>query len=133
MEHINTQSPLFYYSYINLPIKFGYKLKQFKHFSIAMETGIIFSKLVESKIPEASFYMPESTLIKIDDNTPVRRDFNYQVVVGLKFNYKLFKSVSISAEPEFTKYLNSIYKSSPDISSTKPYSMGLRFGIYYDF
>lgn len=133
LEHVNTQSPLFYYDYLNVPIKIGYRIKTFEKLSISIESGVIFSKLLSSKTPTANFYIPESTLLSVEDKTPLRTNFNYQWVLGLKMNYKILNSVSISVEPEFTKYLNSIYKPAIDVSSTKPYSMGIRFGIYYDF
>lgn len=133
LEHIKTQSPLFYYDYLNVPIKIGYRIKTFKKLNISVESGLIFSKLLSSKTPTTNFYIPESTLLNTEDKTPARTNFNYQWVLGLKMNYKILNSVSISVEPEFTKYLNSIYKPAIDVSSTKPYSMGIRFGIYYDF
>ena len=133
LEHIKTQSPLFYYDYLNVPIKIGYRIKTFEKLNISIESGVIFSKLISSKSPTANFYIPESTLLNMEDKTPLRTNFNYQWVLGLKMNYKILNSVSISVVPEFTKYLNSIYKPAVDVSSTKPYSMGIRFGIYYDF
>ncbi len=133
IEHIKTHSPLFYYDYLNVPIKIGYRIKTFDKLNISIESGVIFSKLISSKTPTTNFYIPESTLLNIEDKTPLRTNFNYQWVLALKMNYKILNSVSISVAPEYTKYLNSIYKPSIGVSSTKPYSMGIRFGIYYDF
>ncbi len=133
LVHINTTSPLFYYDYINLPVKLGYKVWDKNKLSLSLESGIVFSKLIKSKIPVADFDLPESTLLQIEDATPTRTDMNLQWQLGLRFNYNIVNSLTLSLQPEFSKYLNSIYKNENSNPVIKPYSMGLRFGIYYDF
>jgi len=134
IDHYNVQSPLFKYSYLNVPMKVGYRLWERKKLTLGIETGVIFSKLLSSEIPEPKFTLSgENTLISIEDNTPARVDLNLQMVVSIRFNYKFTKAISLSAQPEFTKYLNSIYDTKNGDPNIKPYTMGIRFGIYYDF
>ena len=134
IEHYNVQSPLFKYSYLNVPLKVGYRLWERKKLTLGIETGVIFSKLLSSDIPEPAFTLSgENTLISIEDNTPARVDLNMQISVALRFNYRFAKAISLSVQPEFTKYLNSIYDTKNGAPSVKPYTMGIRFGIYYDF
>ncbi|NOY49939.1 MAG: hypothetical protein GXO88_05190 [Chlorobi bacterium] len=133
LVHVNTTSPLFYYDYINLPVKLGYKVWDKNNLSLSIESGIVFSKLIKSKIPVAEFDLPESTLLQIEDATPTRTDMNLQWQLGLRFNYNIVNSLTLSLQPEFSKYLNSIYKNENSNPMIKPYTMGFRFGIYYDF
>ena len=116
-----------------IPLKFGYKLINKGKFNMGIETALIFSTLLNSEIPNAEFNYPEYTLINIEDKTPERVDINLQFAISLRFNYKLANSISLSAQPEFTKYLNSIYDVNKGGPNTKPYTMGLRIGIFYDF
>ena len=134
IDHYNLQSPLFKYSYFNVPIKLGYRVWENNKLSMGIETGLMFSKLISSEIPEPSFSSSnEQTLVSIDDNTPTRVDMNMQMLLAIRFNYKFTKAVSLSLQPEFTKYINSIYDTDIGDPNIKPYTMGLKFGIYYDF
>lgn len=133
IDHVNVQSPLFNYSYLNILLKVGYKVWNRDKISLGVETGLLFSKLIKSEIPEASFNFPEYTLISIEDNTPARVEMNMQLLLAIRVNYRFTKAISLSLQPEFTKYLNSIYDTEKGDPNIKPYTMGLKFGIYYDF
>ncbi len=132
IEHHHLQSPLYSYDYIVVPIKFGYKFYQKTHFSVSAETGIIYSYLTKTYTPEVDYSDPESQLIGITNNTPDRVDHNFRLHVALRLNYNITKTISLTAQPEFSSYLNSIYKQSYS-GNAKPYTMGIRFGIYFDF
>lgn len=131
--HIDEQAPLFNYTYLNIPLKLGYRVWNKKKLSLGIETGLIFSKMLSKEIPNAVFNSPEYSLLNIEDDTPQRVDVNFQMLVAIRFNYKLNNAISLSAQPEFTKYLNSIYDTNKGDPNIKPYTMGLKFGIYYDF
>jgi len=134
LDHYNVQSPLFKYAYLNIPLKVGYRLWERKKLTLGIETGLIFSKLLSSDIPEPVFTLSgENTLVSIEDNTPERVDLNMQMLVALRFNYRFAKAISLSVQPEFTKYLNSIYDTKNGAPNVKPYTMGVRFGVCYDF
>lgn len=132
IDHHLLQSPLYYYDYIVFPVKFGYKFHQKEQFSVSAEAGIIYSFLTKTYVPEVQFNDPESQLIGITNNTPERAEHNFRVHVALRFNYNVTKTVSLSAQPEFTKFLNSIYKPSYN-TTARPYTMGIRFGVCFDF
>jgi hypothetical protein len=131
--HINEEAPLFNYTYLNIPLKLGYRIWEKDKFSLGLETGLIFSKMLSKEIPIAVFNNHESSLLKIDDNTPKRVDVNLQMLVAIRFNYKFSRAISLSVQPEFTKYLNSVYDTKIGDPNIKPYTMGMKFGIYYDF
>ena len=89
--------------------------------------------LIEKNIPEAAYIDPDYTIVRIHNQTPERVNWNLKWQIGLRLNYNLHKSLSVSAEPVFTKYLNSVYNTQKGYANVKPYSMGLNFGIQYGF
>jgi hypothetical protein len=133
VDHYTHTTPFFRYQYFNVPISIGYKFFNRPKFTASVRTGIILSLMVNKNIPEADFMDPEYTVVRIQNNTPERVDNNLIWQIGVRFNYKINKSVSLSAEPVFTKYLNSIYNVEKNYPNVKPYTMGLQFGIYYGF
>lgn len=132
IEHHLLQSPLYYYDYIVVPIKFGYSFFQNQKFSVSGETGIIYCYLTKTYTPQVQYNDPDSQLIGVTNNTPERVDHNFRVHIALRLNYNITKTVSLSAQPEFTSFINSIYNQSYG-SKVRPYTMGIRFGICFDF
>jgi hypothetical protein len=133
INHYEHKTPLFTYSYLNIPLKAGYRFYQKDHFSVAAEAGVIFSKMLSKHIPEPIINDPDYELIAITNQTPERVDVNFQWQVSLRLNYRFAKTISVAVQPVFTKYINSIYDTDAGYPNVKPYSMGLRFGIYFDF
>ncbi len=77
--------------------------------------------------------MYQSQLIGITNNTPERVDHNFRLHIALRLNYNIAKTISLNAQPEFTSFLNSIYEKQSFNNKAKPYTMGIRFGICFDF
>jgi hypothetical protein len=59
------------------------------------------------------------------------RTFNYSGNAGIGFIYDFAKNFSLSVEPRFRYYLNSINVS--DLPPTRPYTFGLQTGVNYTF
>lgn len=133
IDHYSHTTPYFKYQYIKIPLSFGYKFYQRDSFTASVRAGIIFNYMVSKSIPDAQYYNPEYTVVKTINQTPERVDWNFQWQLAIRLNYKVSKAFSISAEPVFTKYLNSIYDTDKGYTNVKPYSMGLRIGVYYGF
>lgn len=133
VDHYEHKTPLFKYSYLNIPLKIGYRFYQKDRFSVAAEAGVIFSKMLSKEIPEPTINNPDYELIAITNQTPERVDINLQWQVSLRLNYRFAKSMSVAVQPVFTKYINSIYDTKTGYPDVKPYTMGVRFGIYFDF
>jgi len=133
VDHYEHKTPLFKYSYLNIPLKVGYRFYQKDRFSVAAEVGVIFSKMLSKEIPEPTINNPEYELIAIINQTPERVDLNFQWQVSLRLNYRFAKTMSVAVQPVFTKYINSIYDTKSGYPNVKPYTMGVRFGIYFDF
>ncbi len=133
IKHQLLQSPLYHYNYISIPIKFGYKFYQHPKFSISAETGIIYSLLTNTLSPKVSYNDPDSQLIGITNNTPERVEHSIRVHIAIRLNYNIAKTISLNVQPEFTSFLNSIYDKQSVSNKAKPYTMGMRFGICFDF
>ena len=131
VSHYTHYSPVYQYNYITIPIKFGYSVFMINKFNLTAEAGVIFSMLNNTITPANNFDIPESNVIKVVNNTPTRANNNYSIHMALRLNYNVHKSLTISLQPEFSKYLNSIYENSNN--SHKPYSMGIRCGLFFNF
>ncbi len=133
VDHYEHKTPLFKYSYLNIPLKIGYRFYQKDRFSVAAEVGVIFSKMLNKQIPEPTINNPEYEVIAIINQTPDRVNINLQWQISLRLNYRFAKTMSVAVQPVFTKYINSIYDTKAGYPDVKPYTMGVRFGIYFDF
>lgn len=133
INHYTHSSPLFKYSYLNIPAIVGYKFFNKNKFTATVETGLLFSVMLSKDIPQAEFENPEYTVVGVRNETPERVDWNLRWQLGIRLDYKIKKSVSFSVKPVFTKYLNSIYDTEKGYENVKPYTMGVQFGFYYGF
>jgi hypothetical protein len=59
------------------------------------------------------------------------RSMNYSGNAGIGFLYELFTNFSLSVEPRFRYYLNSI--NTEDLPATRPYAFGVFTGVNYAF
>jgi hypothetical protein len=128
--HVNILNPHFKHKYLSIPLRVGYKFFDKEHFSASIETGMIFSKLLSSDIPEPEFNNPDFNVISVTRKTPDRNTINWQWTLSLNLAYKINNGMSVSVAPAFSKYVSNIYNSADMVL---PYTMGIRFGIYYDF
>ncbi len=132
VEHFTHQSPLYKYNYVNIPLKIGYRFLQHDKLSVSVETGIIFSILSSVVDPKVTYNTPESKLNSIVNYTPEHAKNNIRIHIGLRANYNIARSISLSVQPEFTKFVNSIYTNKVN-GNEMPYTMGVRFGLFFNF
>lgn len=130
--HYTHQSPIYQYDYINIPLVLGYKFFKKEKLTLSCETGIIYSILVSTKIPTVTHSNTESRLVDIINYTPNRVKNNLRLHLALRANYRINKGMSISLQPEFSSYLNSIYDKASN-NKQRPYSVGIRAGLLFNF
>lgn len=133
VDHIAYTAPLYKYDYITLPLRVGYRFFNKKNIFVSLEAGVEYSYLARSFIPESDFYYEGSDVVKIVNQTPVRVTNNWKYLLSVRVGIRLNKSITIAAQPEFSKYVNSVYTNGSDGKVLKPYMMNLRIGIYFDF
>jgi hypothetical protein len=100
---------------------------------LTASTGVIFNFLVDKEIPAPAYYNPDYTVVRTRNVTPDRVDWNMRWQIGLRMNFQIVRSLSLSVEPVFSKYLNSIYDTDKGYQNVKPYTMGVRAGVFYGF
>ena len=130
IAHVDMVYPVFRYHYLNIPLTAGYRFYQRGNLAVAMEAGLIFSKLLSEEIPEVTLNNPEYKLLGITRQTPQRSLYNFQYIFALRINYYIKNRISLELNPRFTKYMDNIYESGDKVL---PYSMGISAGICFDF
>ena len=133
IDHIAYTAPLFKYDYLTIPLRVGYRFLNKGNLFVAAEVGVEYNRLISSVIPEDGFYYDGANDISIINETPERASNNLKYMLSLRVGFKLNKNISIIAQPEFSRYLTSIYDTDRGFDNVKPYMMNLRAGIYFDF
>lgn len=132
VAHHIFQSPVYSYNYINVPIKIGYRFLNTDKLILSSEAGLIFGFLSDITKPKINYYDPESKLISITDNTPVRANNTIRLQLSLRASYMVSRTLSVNIQPEFGSYLQSVY-SNENLSGNRPYTASLRFSILFNF
>lgn len=122
-----------YYSYIDIPISFGYTFFQKSRVSITARVGVKFSVLVGKEEPTVDFWISEAELIDIQRQVPARMNTNWRFTAGVDFGYLFTNRFSLHLEPVFEQYISPVYAEQPGYSAKKPYVTGIKAGIRYNF
>jgi hypothetical protein len=122
-----------YYTYIDIPLAFGYSFLQKSRVTLTISAGIKFSVLVNKEEPTVDFWMSEAELVDIERQTPARMNTNWRFIAGLDFGYLFTKRFSLHLEPVFEQYISPIYVEQPGYKPRKPYVTGVKAGIRYNF
>lgn len=117
------------YTYLQIPLMAGYQVYTNRRMSISLKAGPVFSVLLGSEEPPATFSQDGATVSLIDDRTPVRFTTNWQVAAGLGVGFYLFHGLTFQLEPTCKTYLRPVYRN----SRTNPNSIGLKAGLLYRF
>ena len=122
-----------YYSYIDIPLSFGYSILQKGRVSLTVSAGVKFSVLVDKKEPTVDFWISDAELVNIERQVPARMNTNWRFTAGLDFGYLLTQKFSLHLEPVFEQYISPIYAEQPGYETRKPYVTGIKAGIRYNF
>ena len=122
-----------YYSYIDIPLSFGYNFFQKNRISLTISAGLKFSVLVSKEEPQVDFWISDAELIDIERQVPARMNTNWRFTAGVDFGYLFAKNFSLHLEPIFEQYISPIYVEQPGYAPKKPYVTGIKAGIRYNF
>ena len=122
-----------YYSYIDIPLSFGYTFLQKSRVSLTVFAGIKFSVLVGKEEPTVDFWISDAELVDIERKVPARMNTNWRFTTGLDFGYLFTEKFSLHLEPVFEQYISPVYAEQPGYKPRKPYVTGLKAGIRYNF
>ncbi|NTV82720.1 MAG: hypothetical protein HGA23_00285 [Bacteroidales bacterium] len=122
-----------YYSYIDIPLSFGYTFFQKNRIFLTASVGIKFSFLVAEDEPQVDFWISEAELVDIERQIPARMNTNWRFTAGVDFGYLFTEKFSFHLEPVFEQYISPIYVEQAGYNPRKPYVTGLKAGIRYNF
>jgi hypothetical protein len=122
-----------YYSYIDIPLAFGYTFLQKSRVSLTVSAGVKFSVLVDKQEPTVDFWISDAELVGIERQVPARMNTNWRFIAGLDFGYAFAQNFSLHLEPVFEQYLSPVYAEQPGYEPRKPYVTGVKAGIRYNF
>jgi hypothetical protein len=120
------------YTYLEVPLLFGYQLFETNNLSLDLTCGPAFSLLIGTRKAQPYIDYPNARIIRIDDNTPDRVKMNWKIALGLHLEYRVNKNLGCYLEPTYKYYFNS-FIDKEQTSSRKPYSIGIGLGIRYHF
>jgi hypothetical protein len=119
------------YTYLYLPLYAGVKMYEYKRLNLNLQTGIIYSILINSQEPEATYTNDKATQISITNENPDKISSNWQMAASLGIQYQLNQSLSLNIEPVFKYYFKPEYERRYNPKSK--FGTGLRIGIYVKF
>ena len=122
-----------YYSYIDIPLTFGYSVLQKSRVSLTVSAGVKFSVLVDKQEPTVDFWISDAELVDIVRQVPARMNTNWRFVAGIDFGYLFTQKFSLHLEPVFEQYISPVYADQPGYNQKKPYVTGVKVGIRYNF
>jgi len=122
-----------YYSYIDIPLAFGYTFFQKSRVSLTAAVGVKFSILVDKQEPTVDFWISDAELIDIERQVPARMNTNWRFTAGVDFGYLFTEKFSLHLEPVFEQYISPVYAKQPGYKPRKPYVTGVKAGIRYNF
>lgn len=131
VQHTDDSQTKNHYTYLRFPFIVGNKVMNFKKISCTIYAGTVLSLLINKNEPNLNFYKDDIKIINIDNNTPMRIKTIWQFQISVGFAYNLTDKLKISLEPTYRYYINSIYNN--NLTSKRPYSVGLRTGIMFNF
>ncbi|OQX76245.1 MAG: hypothetical protein B6D61_09085 [Bacteroidetes bacterium 4484_249] len=119
------------YSYLRIPLLLGYKYDYHK-VSLFIKAGAEFSILIHGHEPVPTVNGKEIRIINVDRLSPGRVSTSWQMIIRAGFAVKVYKSLSLTLEPQYRYYLNSYYSQQMN-NYKKPYSIGIRAGVLINF
>lgn len=128
-SHQQTQNS---YTYLQIPIMFGYKAMESGRFSAHIKAGPSFSFLLNRKEPQPDFQFQGATIKSVENYTPQRLNTCIQILVSLALQFNFTENFGLLVEPTYRYYLNSVYDVN-DESIKNPYGIGVRGGLFYNF
>jgi hypothetical protein len=119
------------YTYLQIPLIFGYDFLNREKFSLGFRVGPIMSVLLYSKQLSAEYDPGKNKIIANNDISPGQVNLNWQVMAGINGSMRLTETLKIEIEPGFRYYFNSVYEK--PVNYAKPWSIGVRAAIIFNF
>lgn len=119
------------YTYLQIPVQIGYSFLNNRRFSFSVTGGPSLSLLLNQKKSDPAFSDFAAENLTVQDQTPARRQSNWQFLMGVSARYLVTSKISVSLEPTYRQYFKTVYDVSD--SGWPPYAFGIRAGISFHF
>ena len=120
------------YTYLRIPLLFGYRVFESNRVSISIQTGPAISFLLGSMKSDPVIEYSNARIIRIDDETPARLKTNWQIWANLFIEMHVTKKISLYLEPSF-KYFMKPTAEQENSGANPPWSLGLGIGLQFNF
>ena len=115
------------YTYLQVPLIFGYEMVKSTRFSLGLRIGPVLSVLLNTKQLSSAYDPGKNRVIHINDISPGQVNLNWQVMGGVTGALRLNERLRIEIEPSARYYFNSVYEK--PVNQAKPWSIGVRAGL----
>jgi len=133
VQHHSHEQTRNHYSYLQIPVMFGYKAFERGIFSAHIKVGPSISFLLNREEPTLNFRADAGARVAgVDDFTASRLNTNVQVLMSLALRFQFNNRAGLIVEPTYRQYLNSVYDVN-DNSLKNPYGIGVKGGIFINF
>lgn len=113
------------FEYLEIPLNIRYRIVD-KAVQVQVIGGLSTNLLLKTSISAIT----SNEKVKIGEVQDIR-SVNYSGNLGIGFGYEIFSSFTLSIEPRFRYYLNSINQGG--LPAIRPYAFGLHTGVNYTF
>ncbi len=120
-------------TYLQVPFLLGYRLFQTGSLSLTFRVGPAVSFMIAQKDADPVINFPDSRIIRIQNETPVRKETTWQLWSDLNLEIRMNHGFSMYVSPAFRYYLTPVTEAENRSSVSPPWSVGLGVGIQYNF
>lgn len=121
------------YTYLQFPVSFGYKVYNKKRISLSLNAGMIYTLLINKYEPTVDFSVESGNLESVSRQVPARVRSNLMFSAGFEFSYQISSKVYFTLSPYYSQYLQSVYETNTGYGTDKPFIIGIRTGVDFNF
>lgn len=118
------------YLSIQVPLIVGYRLANFKRFSVYAFGGPIVQFIANKEEPSLAYIASDLYPFQVSNQSLPRLDTYWQLTGGLRAAVILNRRFSFELEPNYKWYFTNMYKGT---KFRNPFSIGLRAGVSFSF
>jgi hypothetical protein len=122
------------YTYLYFPLDVSWKALGYRKLSLSVLAGAKVAWLVDSREADPEYAISGVESIAVQDVTPGRKTISWMMTVGLALHYRASDRIGLNLEPAFEYYLQGPYQGNAmQGGSKRPYLVGVKAGIFYQF
>lgn len=133
IQHYSVSKTVNSYLYVQFPFALRYKFLEYKRFSFAARAGASFMLMLNRDEPEAKHNLYDVEILEIASENPERLNTAWRFNFGLNIRYQLSNKLLLTVEPNYQRYVSTLYRKRHGLNALHPYSFGFRTGLTIEF